>query len=1467
MKRLRPLFALLALCPFALPALALPRPNAASFAWGAQFSVSGYSGSDSFSGFPVLVRIAENSPSGFSYGQLHSPTDGADLAFIGMDGTGLPFEIDTWDPDGTSLVWVTLPSMEHGTQFVMCWGSATSGKTVCGDNPFADYVGVWHMSEASGTVADATGHGLGAEPGGATQYSIGVSGKIGGARQNSTTQSGRVYLLVPNYNDRGVGSSFTVSGWFNSKGVPSSDMRLFSRKYKYTDSGGWEVLVKESGKSPKVRGGTNAKQVEGTFNPVLKDTGWQFVTFVFDGTTATTYQNGSLVKTGEIVAATDNGQPLGIGSYGGGTESGSFFIGDMDEARLRPGAVTADWIAADYAAQSSASFLTVGAAEAYGANPDPMGAAVVSDVGYTNASLAVTVTSVGDGASRADVTVAVSATADFASPLWMTSYSVTGSASRSFDLAPLATGTTYRVRATIANNLGNSLVLEPDPFTTLAPGAPEAAAASFLSRGFTTLSAQGAVTDFGTGSASATMRLEASSDGFATVAAASAESVAALGEAAVFTVENLTPGTEYTLRVRIVNEWGLETFVPVSGTYATRSVPFVVTGIGWTFSQDGSAVDFSFGVSSVFDGETGTATLEYDGRPVSSQPVPAAGTLVWQNVAAAAGTATATVTVSAEVGGTTYTQSWTATVAPGTAAYVVSSLSELSNIAFRVGDSATLPEPAVAGDYYLPLDVRVFSIGADGVTLAAVEPGFSAVCAMEWDGDAGAYVRNAAMGLAVCLPKAEGRVFLAQAGGANMNWSETAKWRCLSDPTVTGEYPDGAGDVAMVPLARDKTITLDVDATVGAVYVGWDASAPAAGKTYFRAANHALTFDTGAVGADESKVPGLFRITGLTRTDVNADRPEFTFGGSASGNRLAVVVPDGLVIDGGKCTDYADTTLRNNHNRLRFWTGHGDMAVPAGKTLRLDHFDHSGWSDSQMGNCSGFVWSSGFPIAGAGTIVYDSAAFGYFDGALKDFAGTLVIHQRQRFHAKGVDSRGGGFWLKAGVGYEAKDATFVIDGESDYANAAQHALGLAAYGSTHGSGAWGPGDNSFGGRAMVMAGGVLVHRGNNNANWAKNGIYAIPNRSDALVVSNGYSVIDAYNYQAATVALPTNRMEFASLRHANRGTLRVSTTDTANYSQSARTSSSHCIVRNAAGFAIGGGGADGSYKESVIPWIVSEQQWNNRLYFPYLGTRDGETDCLVLYKHPTAKSSLAAATDPNENVFVHEKTIALSADVTVNALYLNKNWSKGTALGAGRTLTVTSGGVILEGERCAIGQESDFTAGTAGTLFLPNEGYLYSTVQSAADPNEVWAAIVAPKGLAISFPGYFRMGGDQTGIDEELAINGCDVTLGSETTGCTIDVPVRLESGAAKLRIGKQGSFCCQDLFLNDHAGIGPKFVPAAGTVEPVHMIRIDGVPLRRGTWGSSESPAEFIDDNHFAGTGVAQVQIDSAPSSAIFLY
>ena len=645
-----------------------PAPIGATFEYGALFTVAGYAaGKPALAGFPVLVRISDDSPTGFAYDQLRSSSTGSDLAFVDMDGNGIPFEIDTWDPNGTSLIWVRLPTMTNGTQFAMCWGSETSGKTFCGDNPFADYVGVWHMSEASGTVSDATGHGLGAAPGGATQYSIGVSGKIGGARQNSTAQSGRVYLLVPNYNDRGVGSSFTVSGWFNSKGVPSSDMRLFSRKYKYTDNGGWEVLVKDSGKSPKVRGGTNAKQVEGTFNPILKDTGWQFVTFVFDGTAATTFQNGSLLKTGEIVAATDNGQPLGIGSYGGGTESGSFFIGDMDEARLRPGTVTADWIAADYATQNDPAFLAAGEAEPYGETAKPVARVAAVSAAYTNATVSAIVSRLGIGATSADVLVEISASDLFANPVWTTNYTVVAEDTREFAVIGLATGTTYHVRATVENDAGaDPVVTRTATFTTLVPGAPEGTAEVAV-RGLTTLSVTGKATAFGEGATSATMRLEASTDAsFVTLAGVSPEVSATPDAQQTLEVSGLGADTEYRLRLRLVNDWGVETFVALPAT-ATLDGPVDASDIRWTFSSDVTTVDVFLDVNAVFDGGTGTATLYCDENdepttPRGDRTVSEPGTLTWAAIPFGGEALHARIVLESEAGGTVYTQAWTAVV-------------------------------------------------------------------------------------------------------------------------------------------------------------------------------------------------------------------------------------------------------------------------------------------------------------------------------------------------------------------------------------------------------------------------------------------------------------------------------------------------------------------------------------------------------------------------------------------------------------------------------------------------------------------------------------------------------------------------------------------------------------------------------------------------------------------------------------
>ena len=119
-------------------------------------SVAGYTGTSTLANFPVLVRLGPSVP-GFHYADFASP-DGADLVFTDADGTVIPHEIDTWNPNGESLVWVKLPSMSKNTSFRAYWGrtpDAANDPTAV----WSGYVSVHHFGEDSGNAIDATGHG------------------------------------------------------------------------------------------------------------------------------------------------------------------------------------------------------------------------------------------------------------------------------------------------------------------------------------------------------------------------------------------------------------------------------------------------------------------------------------------------------------------------------------------------------------------------------------------------------------------------------------------------------------------------------------------------------------------------------------------------------------------------------------------------------------------------------------------------------------------------------------------------------------------------------------------------------------------------------------------------------------------------------------------------------------------------------------------------------------------------------------------------------------------------------------------------------------------------------------------------------------------------------------------------------------------------------------------------------------
>ena len=97
--------------------------------------------------FPVLVRLAEDAPTGFSYADC--PTASC-IWFTDENDDLIPCDVDTWDTTGESLVWVSVPSLSDAATIKMHWDASGAPTGLPASSQvwaLADYVGVWHMNE------------------------------------------------------------------------------------------------------------------------------------------------------------------------------------------------------------------------------------------------------------------------------------------------------------------------------------------------------------------------------------------------------------------------------------------------------------------------------------------------------------------------------------------------------------------------------------------------------------------------------------------------------------------------------------------------------------------------------------------------------------------------------------------------------------------------------------------------------------------------------------------------------------------------------------------------------------------------------------------------------------------------------------------------------------------------------------------------------------------------------------------------------------------------------------------------------------------------------------------------------------------------------------------------------------------------------------------------------------------------
>jgi hypothetical protein len=330
--------------------------NPPDFANRLRISMAGYNRGEVLTNFPVLVSFQTNL-SGFSYRQFASLT-GGDLRFTDADGvTLIPHEIDEWNTNGVSSVWVLMPFLAGTNDYIWAyWGNATATNLPSPSTNGAVWSPghqlVWHLKEGGFPFVDSAQQ----HPAITGVAPASSAGQVGlGISCNGSSQ----FLDAGPIN---LGNAFTLSAWVKvdptatsiqtiwankSGGFNSDGFALYVNSYQTTD----QKVVLETGNGTS---GTAASSIAGIVPAGL----WHRVTAVINRAsgTAQLYVDGiDRTSTGTTRTDFQNQSGVNLGRFTNGT---FYFKGALDEARIEAGARSSNWIWASWLNASSNSMFT-----------------------------------------------------------------------------------------------------------------------------------------------------------------------------------------------------------------------------------------------------------------------------------------------------------------------------------------------------------------------------------------------------------------------------------------------------------------------------------------------------------------------------------------------------------------------------------------------------------------------------------------------------------------------------------------------------------------------------------------------------------------------------------------------------------------------------------------------------------------------------------------------------------------------------------------------------------------------------------------------------------------------------------------------------------------------------------------------------------------------------------------------------
>ncbi len=311
----------------------------------------GYNGRETLVDFPLLLKFSA-AISGFSCAGFTS-SNAYDLRFTDASGQEeYDYEIESWDPSGTSCVWVCVPAFSSDCGLKALWGDpvATNQRscTTNGSTWKADYQAVYHMTGTNPVLEDASQHADGHDATASGTVTRDTASVIG----NGVYFDGTDGSIAPSSPDPGhwhdAAWRRTWSAWVTLENTTNRAVLIEEGGAAY----GFGLSYDADADAMVLSYRSDASEISTNTAPVGSGGAPVHVVGTYDAGTLKLYLNGALAasREGEQIMPAHSNDPT-IGSQNGSAAISGDHVpwhGQIDEVRCADAVRSADWIWAAY---------------------------------------------------------------------------------------------------------------------------------------------------------------------------------------------------------------------------------------------------------------------------------------------------------------------------------------------------------------------------------------------------------------------------------------------------------------------------------------------------------------------------------------------------------------------------------------------------------------------------------------------------------------------------------------------------------------------------------------------------------------------------------------------------------------------------------------------------------------------------------------------------------------------------------------------------------------------------------------------------------------------------------------------------------------------------------------------------------------------------------------------------------------